>query len=90
MELNWSVPCFCSQKYSHVVLAGTKDPRAFYRTKTWWCGLLLTLLGEGTIFASYAFAPVSLIAPLNAVSVVGMSRMMFSVERVAPLRVKSC
>ncbi|XP_031436563.1 NIPA-like protein 3 [Clupea harengus] len=61
------------QKYSHVVLAGTKDPRAFYRTKTWWCGLLLTLLGEGTIFASYAFAPVSLIAPLNAVSVVASS-----------------
>ncbi|KAL2098458.1 hypothetical protein ACEWY4_004938 [Coilia grayii] len=61
------------QKYSHVVLAGTKDPRAFYRTKTWWCGLLLTLLGEGTIFAAYAFAPISLIAPLNAVSVIASS-----------------
>ncbi|KAJ7989249.1 hypothetical protein DPEC_G00317530 [Dallia pectoralis] len=61
------------QKYSHVTLAGTKDPRAFYRTKTWWCGLVLTVLGESTNFASYAFAPLSLIAPLNAVSVTASS-----------------
>ncbi|KAM3594652.1 uncharacterized protein V6R79_011545 [Siganus canaliculatus] len=63
----------CIQKYSHVTLAGTKDPRAFYRTKTWWCGFVLTCLGEGSNFISYAFAPLSLIAPLNAVSVVTSS-----------------
>ncbi|KAJ8332238.1 hypothetical protein SKAU_G00427830 [Synaphobranchus kaupii] len=61
------------QKYSHVNLAGTKDPRAYYRTKTWWLGLFLTILGELGIFVSYAFAPLSLIAPLNAVSVIASS-----------------
>ncbi|XP_026165619.1 NIPA-like protein 3 [Mastacembelus armatus] len=58
------------QKYSHVMLAGAKDPRAFYRTKTWWCGFVLTCLGEGANFVSYAFAPLALVAPLNGVSVV--------------------
>ncbi|KAJ8289472.1 hypothetical protein GJAV_G00001680 [Gymnothorax javanicus] len=61
------------QKYSHVNLAGAKDPRAYYRTKTWWLGLFLTILGELGIFVSYAFAPLSLIAPLSAVSVVASS-----------------
>uniref|UniRef100_A0A3Q3WLK8 Uncharacterized protein n=1 Tax=Mola mola TaxID=94237 RepID=A0A3Q3WLK8_MOLML len=61
------------QKYSHVKLAGNKDPRAFYHAKTWWCGFVLTSLGEGANFVSYAFAPLSLIAPLNAVSVVTSS-----------------
>lgn len=61
------------QKYSHVTLAGTKDPRAFYRTKTWWCGFVLTCLGEAANFVSYAFAPLALVAPLNAVSVVTSS-----------------
>ena len=59
------------QKYSHVKLAGAKDPRTFYRTKTWWCGFVFACLGEGANFVSYAFAPLSLIAPLNAVSIVG-------------------
>lgn len=59
------------QKYSHVTLAGTKDPRAFYRAKTWWCGFVLTCIGEGANFVSYAFAPLVLVAPLNAVSVLG-------------------
>lgn len=57
------------QKYSHVKLAGTNDPRAFYHSKTWWCGFLLACLGEAANFVSYAFAPLALIAPLNAVSV---------------------
>lgn len=61
------------QKYSHVTLAGTKDLRAFYRTKTWWCGFVLTCLGEGANFISYAFAPLALVAPLNAVSVLTSS-----------------
>ncbi|XP_064028580.1 NIPA-like protein 3 isoform X2 [Pogoniulus pusillus] len=58
------------QKYSHIRLAGSKDPRAYFQTKTWWCGLLLLLLGELGVFSSYAFAPLSLIVPLSAVSVI--------------------
>uniref|UniRef100_A0A672ZVS1 NIPA like domain containing 3 n=1 Tax=Sphaeramia orbicularis TaxID=375764 RepID=A0A672ZVS1_9TELE len=61
------------QKFSHVTLAGTKDPRAFYRTKTWWFGFVLTCLGESANFTSYAFAPLSLVAPLNGVSVLTSS-----------------
>ncbi|XP_026195612.1 NIPA-like protein 3 [Anabas testudineus] len=57
------------QKYSHVKLVGTKDPRSFYRTKTWWCGFVLACIGEGANFVSYAFAPLALVAPLNAVSI---------------------
>uniref|UniRef100_G3U3I7 NIPA like domain containing 3 n=1 Tax=Loxodonta africana TaxID=9785 RepID=G3U3I7_LOXAF len=58
------------QKYCHIRLAGSKDPRAYFRTKTWWLGLFLMLLGELSVFASYAFAPLSLIVPLGAVSVI--------------------
>ncbi|KAL7379918.1 hypothetical protein ABVT39_008453 [Epinephelus coioides] len=58
------------QKYSHVTLGDTKDQRAFYRTKTWWCGFVLACIGEGANFVSYAFAPLALVAPLNAVSIV--------------------
>ncbi|KAL0969596.1 hypothetical protein UPYG_G00229570 [Umbra pygmaea] len=63
----------CIQKHSHVTLAGTKDPRAFYSTKTWWCGLVLIVLGEAANFFSYAYAPLSLVAPLNAVSFIASS-----------------
>ncbi|XP_069576533.1 NIPA-like protein 3 [Brachyistius frenatus] len=61
------------QKYNHLTLAGTKDQRAFYRTKTWWCGFVFTCLGEGANFVSYAFAPLALVAPLNAVSILTSS-----------------
>ncbi|XP_020775274.1 NIPA-like protein 3 [Boleophthalmus pectinirostris] len=61
------------QKLGHLTLAGTNDPRAFYRTKTWWCGFILTCLGESANFTSYAFAPLSLVAPLNAVSLLSSS-----------------
>ncbi|XP_072555468.1 NIPA-like protein 3 [Paramormyrops kingsleyae] len=63
----------CVQKYSHLSLAGNKDSRVYYKTKSWWCGLLLTLLGELGVFVSYAFAPLSLVAPLGAVSVIASS-----------------
>jgi len=53
-----------------VTLAGNKDPRQYFYTKTWWSGLMLMVVGEGALFVSYAFAPLSLIAPLNAVSVI--------------------
>uniref|UniRef100_A0A803Y8M1 NIPA like domain containing 3 n=1 Tax=Meleagris gallopavo TaxID=9103 RepID=A0A803Y8M1_MELGA len=59
------------QKYSHIRLAGSKDPRAYFKTKTWWCGLFLLVLGELGVFSSYAFAPLSLIVPLSAVSIIG-------------------
>nr|XP_036873691.1 NIPA-like protein 3 [Manis javanica] len=59
------------QKYCHIRLAGSKDPRAYFKTKTWWLGLFLMLLGELGVFASYAFAPLSLIVPLSVVSVIG-------------------
>ncbi|XP_072221029.1 NIPA-like protein 3 [Leuresthes tenuis] len=61
------------QKYSHLKLAGRKDQRAFYRTKTWWSGFVFTCIGEGANFVSYAFAPLALVAPLNAVSVLTSS-----------------
>ncbi|XP_047466514.1 NIPA-like protein 3 [Mugil cephalus] len=61
------------QKYSHVTLAGTKDKRSFYRTKTWWAGFIFTCLGEAANFTSYAFAPLALVAPLNAVAVLTSS-----------------
>ncbi|NXG01792.1 NPAL3 protein, partial [Sakesphorus luctuosus] len=57
------------QKYSHVRLAGSKDPRAFLRSRACWGGVLLLLLGELGVFSSYAFAPLSLLVPLSAVSV---------------------
>uniref|UniRef100_H3DIR5 NIPA like domain containing 3 n=1 Tax=Tetraodon nigroviridis TaxID=99883 RepID=H3DIR5_TETNG len=76
----------CIQKYSHMRLAGAKDPRPFYCTKTWWCGFVLTVLGEGANFVSYAFAPLSLIAPLNAVSIVASSilGLIFLLEKSRP------
>ncbi|XP_029475902.1 NIPA-like protein 3 isoform X2 [Rhinatrema bivittatum] len=58
------------QKYSHIQLAGSKDTQVYFKTKTWWCGLFLLLLGELGVFSSYAFAPLSLIVPLSAVSVI--------------------
>ncbi|XP_019743912.1 NIPA-like protein 3 [Hippocampus comes] len=57
------------QKYGHVTVVGAKDPRIFYHTKTWWFGFFLAILGEAANFVSYAFAPLSLIVPLNAVSI---------------------
>ncbi|KAM4540807.1 NIPA-like protein 3 [Fundulus diaphanus] len=61
------------QKYSHVKLAGTKEQRSFYETKTWWAGFVFICVGEGANFVSYAFAPIAVIAPLNAVSVLTSS-----------------
>uniref|UniRef100_A0A096LTS5 NIPA like domain containing 3 n=1 Tax=Poecilia formosa TaxID=48698 RepID=A0A096LTS5_POEFO len=60
------------QKYSHVKLAETKEQRTFYNTKTWWCGFVFICIGEGANFVSYAFAPIAVVAPLNAVSVLNL------------------
>uniref|UniRef100_A0A1A7Y5L9 NIPA-like domain containing 3 n=1 Tax=Iconisemion striatum TaxID=60296 RepID=A0A1A7Y5L9_9TELE len=61
------------QKYSHVTLAVTKEQRSFYQTKTWWFGFVFICVGEGANFVSYAFAPLAVLAPLNAVSVLTSS-----------------
>ncbi|KAL7980507.1 hypothetical protein Chor_001661 [Crotalus horridus] len=58
------------QKYSHIRLVSCKESKAYFRTKTWWCGLFLLCLGELGVFSAYAFAPLSLIVPLGAVSVI--------------------
>ncbi|KAG8143102.1 hypothetical protein E2320_000378, partial [Naja naja] len=61
---------FSYKKYSHIRLMSCKETRAYFRTKTWWCGLFLLCLGELGVFSAYAFAPLSLIVPLGAVSVI--------------------
>uniref|UniRef100_A0A8C5N5S6 NIPA-like protein 3 n=1 Tax=Gouania willdenowi TaxID=441366 RepID=A0A8C5N5S6_GOUWI len=71
----------CIQKYSHVKLAGRKDQRSFFRTKTWWFGFVLICVGEGGNFVSYAFAPLAVVAPLNAVSVLASSILGFIFQR---------
>ncbi|XP_053310676.1 NIPA-like protein 3 isoform X2 [Spea bombifrons] len=80
------------QKYSHVRLAGSKDSRSYFKTKTWWCGFLVMLVGELLVFASYAFAPLSLIAPLSAVSLIASSIIgfIFIKEKWKPKEFLSC
>ncbi|XP_075051477.1 NIPA-like protein 3 isoform X2 [Mixophyes fleayi] len=80
------------QKYSHVRLAGSKDPRSYFKTKTWWLGLLLVILGETAVFSSYAFAPLSLIVPLSVVSLVASSiiGIIFIKEKWKPSEFLSC
>ncbi|XP_043850128.1 NIPA-like protein 3 isoform X2 [Dromiciops gliroides] len=80
------------QKYSHIRLAGSKDPRAYFKTKTWWLGLFLMLLGEVGVFSSYAFAPLSLIVPLSAVSVIASAiiGIIFIKEKWKPKDFLSC
>ncbi|XP_030074191.1 NIPA-like protein 3 isoform X2 [Microcaecilia unicolor] len=80
------------QKYSHIQLAGSKDTRSYFKTKIWWCGLLLLLLGELGVFSSYAFAPLSLIVPLSAVSVIASAiiGIIFIKEKWKPKDFLSC
>ncbi|KAG9492740.1 NIPA-like protein 3 isoform X2 [Eleutherodactylus coqui] len=80
------------QKYSHVRLAGSKDPRSYFKTKIWWLGLLLMILGEIAVFSSYAFAPLSLIVPLSAVSLIASSiiGIIFIKEKWKPKEFLSC
>ncbi|XP_053124487.1 NIPA-like protein 3 isoform X2 [Hemicordylus capensis] len=80
------------QKYSHIRLVGCKDNRAYFKTKTWWCGLFLLLLGELGVFSAYAFAPLSLIVPLGAVSVIASAiiGIIFIKEKWKPKDFLSC
>ncbi|XP_034975478.2 NIPA-like protein 3 isoform X2 [Zootoca vivipara] len=80
------------QKYSHIRLVGCKDHRAYFKTKTWWCGLFLLFLGELGVFSAYAFAPLSLIVPLGAVSVIASAiiGIIFIKEKWKPKDFLSC
>lgn len=80
------------QKYSHIRLASSKDPRTYFKTKTWWFGLFLVVLGETGVFSSYAFAPLSLIVPLSAVSLIASSiiGIIFIKEKWKPKEFLSC
>ncbi|XP_054047910.1 NIPA-like protein 2 [Rissa tridactyla] len=59
------------QKCSHLRLACRKEPKPYYTSKLWWCGITLLGLGEVGNFIAYGFAPIALVAPLGCVSVIG-------------------
>ncbi|XP_075438769.1 NIPA-like protein 2 isoform X2 [Ascaphus truei] len=59
------------QKYTHLRIAFRRDNLPYYKSKVWWCGILLMGIGELGNFAAYGFAPATLIAPLGCVSVIG-------------------
>uniref|UniRef100_S4RM70 NIPA like domain containing 2 n=1 Tax=Petromyzon marinus TaxID=7757 RepID=S4RM70_PETMA len=56
--------------HSRVSALDGERQRPYLHSKLWWTGLLLMLLGELGNFAAYGFAPVSLIAPLGAITVI--------------------
>ena len=45
------------------------DGFEYFRNPTWWAGMVMLVLGELFNFAAYAFAPVILVTPLGALSV---------------------
>uniref|UniRef100_A0A8C5MTU1 NIPA like domain containing 2 n=1 Tax=Leptobrachium leishanense TaxID=445787 RepID=A0A8C5MTU1_9ANUR len=59
------------QKYTHLRLARQQNPIPYYRSKLWWCGIIVMGIGELGNFAAYGFAPATLVAPLGCVSVIG-------------------
>ncbi|NWU97343.1 NPAL2 protein, partial [Upupa epops] len=59
------------QKCAHLRLACQTQPKPFYTSKLWWCGIALLGLGEVGNFTAYGFAPIAVVAPLGSVSVVG-------------------
>ncbi|XP_078397231.1 NIPA-like protein 2 isoform X2 [Cetorhinus maximus] len=61
------------QKYTHVRLLCQESPMPYYKSKLWWCGIVLMGMGELGNFAAYGFAPATLVAPLGCVSVIGGS-----------------
>jgi magnesium transporter len=61
--------------------ADASESGGFLRSKLWWTGLLLMALGESGNFASYAFAPASLIAPLGSCALlanIGFAKLLLS------------
>nr|XP_021136458.1 NIPA-like protein 2 isoform X2 [Columba livia] len=59
------------QKCAHLRLACEAEPKPYYMSRLWWCGITLLGLGEVGNFTAYGFAPISLVAPLGCVSVIG-------------------
>ncbi|XP_013035401.3 NIPA-like protein 2 isoform X2 [Anser cygnoides] len=59
------------QKCAHLRLACQTEPKPYYTSKLWWCGIILLVLGEVGNFTAYGFAPIALVAPLGCVSVIG-------------------
>nr|XP_056710862.1 NIPA-like protein 2 [Euleptes europaea] len=59
------------QKYSHVQLARLANQKPIYRSKVWWCGIILVGIGEMGNFAAYGFASSMLVAPLGSMAVIG-------------------
>uniref|UniRef100_A0A6I8NB59 NIPA like domain containing 2 n=1 Tax=Ornithorhynchus anatinus TaxID=9258 RepID=A0A6I8NB59_ORNAN len=59
------------QKCSHLRLLNQENRRPHYQSVMWWCGSLLMVVGELGNFIAYGFAPVTLIAPLGSVAVMG-------------------
>ncbi|NXI70205.1 NPAL2 protein, partial [Anseranas semipalmata] len=61
----------CVQKCAHLRLACQTEPKPYYTSKLWWCGIILLGLGEVGNFTAYGFAPIALVAPVGCISVIG-------------------
>eukprot|EP00062_Callorhinchus_milii_P010312 gi/632955036/ref/XP_007893273.1/ PREDICTED: NIPA-like protein 2 [Callorhinchus milii] len=61
------------QKQSHILLSGREDSIPFYKSKLWWCGIVVMGIGEIGNFVAYGFAPASLVAPLGCISIIASS-----------------
>ncbi|XP_054841997.1 NIPA-like protein 2 [Eublepharis macularius] len=59
------------QKYSHVQCARLANQKPVYRSKLWWCGIILMGIGEMGNFAAYGFTSVMLVASLGSMAVLG-------------------
>ncbi|XP_068017268.1 NIPA-like protein 2 [Melanerpes formicivorus] len=59
------------QKCTHLQLAGQAEPKPYYTSSLWWCGVTLLGLGEVGNFTAYGFAPIALVAPVGCVAVIG-------------------
>ncbi|XP_061459735.1 NIPA-like protein 2 isoform X3 [Rhineura floridana] len=62
---------YANQKWSHLRLMRQANQKPFYRSKLWWCGIILMGTGEMGNFAAYGFASIMVIAPLGNVAVIG-------------------
>ncbi|XP_029200159.1 NIPA-like protein 2 isoform X1 [Acropora millepora] len=58
------------QKYSHLRQAEEKSETHYLKSKIWWLGLILMVLGEIGNFSAYGFSPASLVAPLGTTTVI--------------------
>ncbi|NXX70943.1 NPAL2 protein, partial [Spizella passerina] len=58
-------------KCAHLRLVCRAEPKPCYRSKLWCCGIALLGLAELGTFSAYALAPITLVAPLGSLSVIG-------------------